>query len=154
MIPLLVSNSGIVRMTKSKFSNKSIVNLPPGENHTGVKGLSVFVTPDKQRRSWILRFTSPVTHRVTTHTIGPWPAISFDDALIKLATLRKMIAHGICPVQARSRVGEQTSEPDNAGYGGERTEASMGQTSEASTARFGDDRARLQLRASQEAVLW
>jgi integrase len=101
MIPLLVSNSGIVRMTKSKFSNKSIVGLPPGDNYGGAKNLRIFVTPDGQRRSWIPRYTSPVTHKVTTHAIGPWPAISFDDALIKLATLRKMVAHGICPNAAR-----------------------------------------------------
>jgi integrase len=103
MIPLSILNSGVVRMTKRKVTNKSAVQLPPGKHLTSTKGLYLYVSPDAQIRRWFFRFTSPETKRVTETGLGPFPAVSLEQAHIKAGDMRKQIYNGKCPIHAKRR---------------------------------------------------
>jgi integrase len=84
------------------FTSRDIVGLPPGRYQlTGSKGLYLIVSEDEQVRRWVYRYTSPVTKRVTETGLGLFPAITIDDARDKAADLRKQVAHGICPINAK-----------------------------------------------------
>jgi Arm DNA-binding domain len=83
-------------------TNDDVALMPPGrhraENETG---LYLYVSPDGQTRRWIFRFTSPATKRVTETGLGLWPAVELTDVKSKADDLRKQVAQGICPINAR-----------------------------------------------------
>jgi integrase len=59
------------------------------------------VSPDGQRRRFLLRFVSPVTHRATEAGLGTWPAVSLADARARASDMRSQIAKGVDPIVAK-----------------------------------------------------
>jgi integrase len=83
-------------------SNREVALMPPGKWRVEREpGLYLFVSPDGQVRRWLFRFTSPVTRKVTEAGLDLAPAVSLADAKDKAGVMRKQIAAGICPIQAR-----------------------------------------------------
>jgi integrase len=82
-------------------ADKDVLKAQPGRHHWNERGLYLFVTPDAQVRRWIYRFTSPSTRRVTETGLGLFPAVTSDDAKVKVLDIRRQIAAGICPISAR-----------------------------------------------------
>jgi integrase len=80
---------------------RKVMLAPPGRHHAGTSGLYLFVSPDAQVRRWIFRYTSPVTRRVTETGLGAITVVSFADAREKALDLRRLIANGVDPVQAK-----------------------------------------------------
>jgi integrase len=86
----------------TQFTNKNIVFAQPGRHQiAGTTGLYLWVSPNGDTRRWLYRFTSPATRRVTETGLGMWPAIALTDAKAKADGLRKQIANGVCPIQAK-----------------------------------------------------
>jgi integrase len=82
-------------------ADKDVLKAQPGRHHWNEQGLYLYVTPDQQVRRWIFRFTSPVTRKVTETGLGLFPAVTSDDAKVKVLDIRRQIAAGICPINAR-----------------------------------------------------
>jgi len=61
----------------------------------------LYVSPDKQVRRWIFRFTSPVTLRPNETGLGMVADVPLAQAREKAGSLRRLVASGICPVQAK-----------------------------------------------------
>jgi integrase len=59
------------------------------------------VSPDGQRRRFLLRFVSPQTHRATEAGLGTHPIVSLADARAKASEYRSLIAKGIDPIQQK-----------------------------------------------------
>ena len=83
------------------FTNRSVTTAQPGRVHTGTPGLYLFVSPDRQTRRWIFRFTSPVTKRVNETGLGVVPVVTLAEARDKALELRRQIANGVDPVQSK-----------------------------------------------------
>jgi hypothetical protein len=81
------------------FTVKSLLAAKPGR-HRIEQGLYVDVDPG-QRRRFVLRFVSPVTHRATEAGLGVSPATGLADARAKAAKYRAMIAKGDDPIIAK-----------------------------------------------------
>ena len=85
-------------------SNKQVALMPPGRHRVeGEPGLYLYVSSDQQTRRWIFRFTSPVSKRVTETGLGAVPVISLADAKTKAHDMRKQIANGVCPINAKRK---------------------------------------------------
>ena len=84
-----------------RFTTRNVIFAPPGRHHAGTPGLYLYVSPDAQVRRWIVRYTSPVTHRVTETGLGPVTVVTLAEARDKALAIRRMIANGIDPVQAK-----------------------------------------------------
>ena len=84
-----------------KFTARNVIFAPPGRHHAGTPGLYLYVSPDAQVRRWIYRYTSPVTRRVTETGVGPVTVVTLAEARDKALAIRRMIANGIDPVQAK-----------------------------------------------------
>ena len=82
-------------------ADKDILNASPGRHRWNERGLYLYVTPDAQIRRWIFRFTSPATKRVTETGLGLFPAVTSDDAKVKVLDIRRQISNGICPINAK-----------------------------------------------------
>jgi integrase len=83
------------------LTNRNIVFATPGRTHAGVQGLYLYVSPDRQVRRWIFRYTSPVTRRANETGLGLVPVVTLADARDKALELHRQIAKGIDPVQAK-----------------------------------------------------
>jgi Arm DNA-binding domain len=79
------------------LTNRNVVFAPPGRHHAA-RGLYLWVSPDKSIRRWIFRYTSPVTHKVTEHGLGPIQLLSLTEAKSKALNLAKQVASGRCPI--------------------------------------------------------
>jgi integrase len=82
------------------FTVRSLQVAKPGR-HRIERGLYLEVSPDGQRRRFLLRFVSPQTHRATEAGLGTWPAVSLADARAKAAEYRSLIAKCIDPIHAK-----------------------------------------------------
>lgn len=76
---------------------RQINALPPGRRVYLGDGLG-FSKNDKGKCKWFFRYTSPLTRKPNETTIGPYPAISHDDARAEVARMRGLLAKGIDPV--------------------------------------------------------
>jgi hypothetical protein len=83
------------------LTNRNIVFAKPGRHHAGVQGLYLYVSPDKQVRRWIYRYTSPASRRVTETGLGLIQVLTLAEAKSKALDLQKQIAQGICPITAK-----------------------------------------------------
>jgi hypothetical protein len=81
-----------------RFTARNVIFAPPGRHHAGTPGLYLYVSPDAQIRRWIVRYTSPVTRRVTETGFGPVTVVTLAEARDKALAIRRMIANGIDPV--------------------------------------------------------
>jgi integrase len=70
----------------------------PGLHSVGGVGLYLQVLPGGAGRSWILRFTSPVTGRRRDMGLGSYPDVSLAEARDAATEARKAIAHKTNPV--------------------------------------------------------
>jgi integrase len=82
------------------FTVRSLQTAKPGR-HRIERGLYLEVSPDGQRRRFLLRFASPQTHRATEAGLGTWPTVSLSDARAKATEYRALIAKGIDPIHAK-----------------------------------------------------
>jgi hypothetical protein len=82
------------------FTVKSLTAAKPGR-HRIERGLYLEVSPDGQRRRFLLRFVSPQTHRATEAGLGTWPTVSLADARAKASEYRSLIAKGVDPIQQK-----------------------------------------------------
>jgi integrase len=83
-------------------SHKDIALAEPGKWLVeGEQGLYLHVSPDGQVRRWLFRYTSPVTRKVTETGFGKTAHISLAQAKAKADAMRKQIANGVCPINAR-----------------------------------------------------
>jgi integrase len=80
-------------------SQRQIEAAKPGRVYYG-EGLCLIVNPDGRRR-WIFRFTSPLTHRVSETSIGPYPVFSYQQARDAILEMRRQLAQGQDPVQVK-----------------------------------------------------
>jgi integrase len=85
---------------KRKFTEKTILFASPGRHYVG-DGLILIVSPDRQNRRWMHRYTSPITGRVTEAGLGPHPVITLEDARAKVLEHRRLVRSGVDPVQHR-----------------------------------------------------
>jgi integrase len=69
---------------------------------TRAAGLSFRVT-SKDSRSWCFRFRDPRSGRTTRATIGEYPDVSLADARGRADGMRRMVANGENPVEAKRR---------------------------------------------------
>jgi integrase len=79
-------------------TTREISVLPPGRVYYG-EGLVLIVTPTSRR--WAFRYTSPITHRVTETSVGPWPEINYTFARHEVALMQVQVAKGEDPVLAK-----------------------------------------------------
>jgi integrase len=86
----------------NKLSARGIDALPDG-NHSDGGGLSLLVTNNGQRRSWVLRYTSPVLGKVREMGLGKAGAggVPLKQAREERDRLRTMLRDGIDPLEAR-----------------------------------------------------
>jgi integrase len=82
------------------FTVRSLQVAKPGR-HRIERGLYLEVSPDGQRRRFLLRFVSPQTHRATEAGLGVYPTVSLADARAKASEYRSLIAKGIDPIQQK-----------------------------------------------------
>jgi integrase len=83
------------------LTNRNIVLATPGRHQAGTPGLYLYVSKDAQVRRWIFRYTSPVTRRPNETGLGLVPVVTLADARDKALELRRQIARGIDPIQAK-----------------------------------------------------
>jgi hypothetical protein len=83
-----------------KLTNKNIALADPGRHHAGTKGLYLYVSPGRDIRRWIYRYTSPVTRRVTETGFGPVAVLTLAQAQSKAHQHARQVAQGICPIVA------------------------------------------------------
>jgi integrase len=83
-------------------SNKQIALMPPGRWRVeGEPGLYLYVSQDGQVRRWIFRFTSPTSKKVTEAGLDMATNVSLAQAKAKAQGMRRQIAAGIDPIQAK-----------------------------------------------------
>jgi integrase len=75
---------------------REIQAMPPGRLYLG-HGLVLIKSPTSIR--WIYRYTSPITHKPTETTIGPWPEYGYSSARQVATQLHVMVLSGKDPVQ-------------------------------------------------------
>jgi integrase len=77
-------------------------------NHSDGGGLSLLVTNDGKRRSWVFRYTSPLSGKVREMGLGRAGAggVSLKQARAERDRLRAMIRDGGDPLEARKQAGE------------------------------------------------
>jgi integrase len=80
------------------LTNKNVVFAKPGRHHGGVTGLYLWVSPDKQIRRWIFRYTSPVSRKVTEHGLGLIQFLSLAEAKSRALDLQRQVQSGVCPI--------------------------------------------------------
>jgi integrase len=85
---------------KRRFTERNIVFAPPGRHYLG-DGLILIVSPNRQNRRWMHRYTSPTAGRVTETGLGPHPVVTLEDARSKVLEHRRFIRSGVDPVQQR-----------------------------------------------------
>ena len=71
-------------------------------------GLALRVTPAGVR-TWCFRFRDPRTTRTTRSTIGKYPDVTLAEARERAGKLRREVAQGINPVEAKRQAREQIS---------------------------------------------
>jgi integrase len=83
-------------------SNKQIALLPAGRWRVeGEQGLYLYVSPDQRVRRWLFRFTSPTSKKVTEAGLDMAGAVSLAQAKSKAQEMRRLIASGVDPIQAK-----------------------------------------------------
>jgi integrase len=85
---------------RSRLTALSIPTRKDGRHLDG-QGLYLEVAKDGKSRRFLLRFTSPKTHRATEAGLGTWPATSLADARAKASEYRSSLAKGIDPIVAK-----------------------------------------------------
>jgi hypothetical protein len=83
-----------------KLTEKNVVSASPGRHSVG-DGLYLYVSPDKQTRRWIHRYSRPGGRGVTEAGLGPWPVVSLEEARTSVLNRRRLIRQGVDPVQAK-----------------------------------------------------
>ena len=81
---------------------RQVQNAKPGARLGDGNGLWLFVAASGTK-SWMLRFTSPVTRKPREMGIGPFPAISLADARSAAMAARKLVQAGKDPIEERKR---------------------------------------------------
>ena len=89
----------------NKLTLRQAQSAGDGTNRDG-GGLSLWIADKGRRRSWIFRFTSPLTGKVRETGLGRAAGMSGDGVTLKMAReerdrLRKMLRDGIDPLEAR-----------------------------------------------------
>ena len=96
------------RVNKPMPTTEEIQALPPGRLYLG-GGLLLKTTPTGYR-CWMFRYKSPITHRFTETSIGPWPECGPSYARQVAAQLLVMVLQKKDPVvEARKREGSKTT---------------------------------------------
>jgi len=85
---------------KPELTPDEILALPEGRYYRGM-GLVLIVTATSRR--WAFRYRSPVTHRWTETSIGPWPSYSYADAHNSAMGFQWKINKGQDPVVEKRR---------------------------------------------------
>jgi integrase len=81
--------------------------LKPGRYHAPTPNLYLFVSAKRKRR-WIFRYSRIDRTGPTEISLGPYPQVSEDKAIVRSEELRKLIANGIDPqADKRRRRGEK-----------------------------------------------
>jgi hypothetical protein len=86
-------------MRKPPPSARDIQAALPGRIYYGEN--LVLIVRRGGTRSWMYRYTSPVTRRATETSIGPFPAFSYADARQAATQMQAQVAKGIDPVRAK-----------------------------------------------------
>jgi integrase len=87
---------------------REIQAMPPGKPLYLGYGLVLKKSPTST--TWYYRFTSPITHKVTETSIGPWPEYGYSSARQVAVQLHVMVLKGEDPVQvARQKEGNKTT---------------------------------------------
>ena len=93
---------------KFSFTARRIANLSkPGFYHDSESRglyLQVMTGVNKIMRSWIFRYTSPISFKRRDMGLGPLEVRSLADARRKTLELRKLILDGVDPIDQRNRV--------------------------------------------------
>lgn len=104
----LISNSnirGLCNSRKSNFTARGIISLTKPGYHADPenKGLYLQITKlqDSITKSWIFRFSSPVTLRRREMGIGSLDSLSLANARLKAFDLRRLILDGIDPLEQK-----------------------------------------------------
>ena len=98
-------------MALQKLTTRQAETAGDGKHSAG-GGLRLEVADKGKRRSWVFRFTSPVTHKVREMGLGRAAGASGDDGVtLKQARderdrLRTLIKGGVDPLEARKEVAE------------------------------------------------
>jgi integrase len=77
---------------------KQVLSAPPGR-HCVSKSLYLYVSPDRQTRRFMFRYTKPSTGRVTEHGLGSMDEITLAQAHAKRDECRLQVRRGIDPVE-------------------------------------------------------
>jgi len=81
---------------------RQVQHAKPGDRIGDGGGLWLFVAASGTK-SWMLRFTSPVTRKPREMGIGPFPTISLADARDAAMAARKLIQAALDPIEERKR---------------------------------------------------
>jgi integrase len=98
MLPIISEN--VILEKPMKLTEKSIVIAKPGRHSVG-DGLYLYVSPDRQIRRWIHRYSRPNGAGVTESGLGPWPVVTLEDARTQVLDRRRLIRTGVDPVEAK-----------------------------------------------------
>jgi integrase len=82
-------------VTRPMPTMREIQAMPPRRLYLGY-GLVLIKSPTSTR--WAYRYTSPITHKVTETTIGPWPEYGYSSARQVATQLHVMVLRGEDPV--------------------------------------------------------
>ncbi len=89
----------ILTDTKAKAIKPEDKPLP----HGGVTGLRLIPSKTKGHGKWELRFVSPLTGKRRDAGLGSYPEIGIASAKEKAEAMRKLVAEGIDPLEAKAR---------------------------------------------------
>jgi integrase len=86
----------------NKLKPSDVMTLGDG-SHSDGGGLKLWVRENGRLRSWVFRYTSPVTHKVREMGLGAAAAVPLKAARAKRDELRALIDSGLDPLAERQR---------------------------------------------------
>jgi len=104
-VSTIAADKGTSKNRKSSFTARGIISLTSPGYHADPenKGLYLQITKtrDSIHKSWIFRFSSPVTLKRREMGIGSLESFSLANARLKALDLRRLILDGIDPLEQR-----------------------------------------------------
>ena len=105
-VSTIAADKGTSKNQKSSFTARGIISLTTPGYHADPenKGLYLQITKsqDSIHKSWIFRFSSPVTLKRREMGIGSLESFSLANARLKALDLRRLILDGIDPLEQRT----------------------------------------------------
>jgi integrase len=83
-----------------KLTERNIPFAKPGRHSVG-DGLYLSVSPDRQVRRWIHRYSRPNGAGVTEAGLGLFPVVRLEEAKATVLEHRRMLRNGVDPIQAK-----------------------------------------------------